>query len=86
MEFIVNYKRVEEVRNTESTTKMIKRHMIDRGRDDFVNYLSEILGISKQWASAKLSGKTSFTDRELAALDAELDFDEAELKKSLRSC
>ena len=28
--------------------KLIKQKMIERGRDDFVTYLAEILGISKQ--------------------------------------
>ena len=51
--------------------------------DDFVNYLSEILGISKQWASVKLSGKTSFTDKELAVLNKVLDFEPVQLKKAL---
>lgn len=63
--------------------KLIKQRMIERGRDDFVNYLSEILGISKQWASVKLSGKTSFTDKELAVLNKVLDFEPVQLKKAL---
>ena len=63
--------------------KMIKKSMVDHGRDDFINYLSEILGISKQWASAKMSGKTPFTDAELKALNAELNFDANELKKAI---
>lgn len=63
--------------------KLIKQKMIDQGRDDFVTYLSEILGCSKQWASIKLSGKSSFTDRELAKLNAELDFDAFKLKDAL---
>lgn len=63
--------------------KLIKQKMIEKGRDDFTIYLSEILGISKQWASAKLSGKTSFTDKELAALNTELDFDAFKLKDAL---
>lgn len=63
--------------------KMIKKSMVENGRDDFINYLSEILGISKQWASAKMSGKTSFTDNDLAALNAELNFDANDLKKAI---
>lgn len=63
--------------------KLIKQRMIERGRDDFVNYLSEILGISKQWASVKLSGKTSFTDKELATLNKVLDFEPTQLKNAL---
>ena len=63
--------------------KLIKQRMIQQGRDDFVNYLAEILNISKQWASVKMSGKSSFTDKELAILDKVLDFDANELKSAL---
>ena len=63
--------------------KLIKQQMIEKGRDDFTTYLSEILGISKQWASAKLSGKSSFTDKELATLNDVLDFDAFKLKDAL---
>lgn len=62
---------------------LIKIQMVKKGRDDFVNYLSEILEISKPWASNKLSGKASFTDKELAQLNKELDFDAADLKKAI---
>lgn len=65
--------------------RMIKKKMVEKGRDDFVTYLSEILGISKQWASAKMNCKSPFTDEELGLLDKELDFDSEELKNSLRS-
>lgn len=63
--------------------KLIKQAMIEKGRDDFVTYLAEILGISKQWASAKLSGKSSFTDKELSILNSALDFDAFKLKDAL---
>ena len=63
--------------------KLIKQKMIEEGRDDFVTYLAELLGISKQWASAKLSGKSSFTDKELAMLNSKLDFDALKLKDAL---
>ena len=65
--------------------KLIKQKMIERGRDDFVTYLAEILSISKQWASAKLNGKANFTDKELALLDKELDFDPIQFKNALGS-
>ena len=67
----------------EEIIKLIKQKMIEKGRDDFVNYLAELLGISKQWASAKLSGKSSFTDKELATLNNVLDFDAFKLKDAL---
>lgn len=63
--------------------KLIKQKMIEKGRDDFTNYLAELLGISKQWASIKLSGKSAFTDRELAILNDTLDFDAFKLKDAL---
>ena len=69
----------------EELVKLIKKKMIERERDDFVNYLAEILDISKQWASVKLSGKTSFTDQELQKLNNVLDFEAEELKKALGS-
>lgn len=53
--------------------KTIKKAMVDRGRDDFVNYLSEILGVTKQWASAKMSGKSPFNVNELTKIAKELD-------------
>ena len=62
--------------------KLIKKKMVEKGRDDFTNYLSEILGISKQWASAKLNCKSPLTDSELMCLNAELDFDADELKRA----
>lgn len=65
--------------------KMIKTCMVEKGRDDFVTYLAEILEISKQWASQKLSGKAAFSDKEIAALNEELDFDPIKLKKCLES-
>ena len=70
----------KEVQRMEKIVKMIKKKMVDSGRDDFVNYLSEILGISKQWASSKLNCKTSFTTEEISKLNSELDFDAIELK------
>lgn len=57
--------------------------MLDKGREDFTTYLSEILGISKQWASVKMSGGSSFTDQELKKLNEILDFEPEELKKGL---
>lgn len=53
--------------------KTIKKAMIDKGRDDFTNYLSEILGVTKQWASAKINGKSQFTVPELTRIAKELD-------------
>lgn len=65
--------------------KMVKQCMVEKGRDDFVNYLAEILGISKQWASQKLNAKAAFSDKEIAALNEEFDFDPIKLKTALES-
>lgn len=64
--------------------ELIKISMVKNNRDDFVNYLAEILGVSKQWASAKLSGKSVFTAPEIGKLDRALDFDAEQLKEALR--
>lgn len=65
--------------------KLVKTCMVEKGRDDFVNYLAEILGISKQWASQKLNAKAAFSDREIAALNEEFNFNPQKLKNALES-
>lgn len=64
-------------------SKLIKKYMVESGRDDFTTYLAELLGISKQWASAKLSCKTDFTVPELSKLIGVFNFDAEELKTAL---
>lgn len=59
--------------------KIIKKRMINNGRDDFVNYLAEILNISKQAASAKLNGKSRFTLQDITSLNTVLHFNPDEL-------
>jgi len=63
--------------------KLIKKYMIDKGRDDFTIYLAEILGVTRQWASAKLNGRSEFTVPELKKLIDAFDFDAEELKNAL---
>lgn len=48
--------------------------MVDNGRDDFTTYLSELLGISKQWANVKINGNSDFTYKELKILVVKLKF------------
>lgn len=62
---------------------LIKKKMIDAGRDDFVNCLSEILGISKQAASAKLNGSTKFNEKDISVLTIKLGFTGEELKNAV---
>lgn len=63
--------------------KLIKKKMIDAGRDDFVNYLAETLDISKQAASAKLNGKSKFNENDIALLTVKLGFTAEELKNAV---
>lgn len=62
---------------------LIKKKMIDSGRDDFVNYLAELLGISKQAASAKLNGGGKFNEKDISILTMKLGFTADELKKAV---
>lgn len=58
---------------------LIKKKMIDLGRDDFVNCLAEILNISKQTASNKLNGNSKFDENELRTLKEKLNMTAEEL-------
>lgn len=62
---------------------LIKKKMIDAGRDDFVNYLAELLGITKAAASMKLKGDTRFNESDIAILTSKLDFTGEELKNAV---
>lgn len=62
---------------------LIKKKMIDAERDDFVNYLSEILHISKQAASAKLNGSGKFNEDDICTLTLKLGFTAEELKNAV---
>ena len=57
--------------------------MIEVGRDDFVNYLAEILEISKQAASVKLNGDGRFNENEISILTVKLGFTADELKEAM---
>lgn len=48
--------------------KLLKKKMIDFGRDDFTSYLSEILSISVTSASNKMNGISPFKQNEITAL------------------
>lgn len=62
---------------------LIKKKMIDAGRDDFVNYLAEILDISKAAASAKLNGISRFNENDISLLTLKLGFTGEELKNAV---
>ena len=63
--------------------KLIKKKMIEAGRDDFVNYLAEILEISKQAASVTLNGDGRFNENEISILTVKLGFTADELKEAM---
>ena len=63
--------------------KLIKKKMIEAGRDDFVNYLAEISEISKQAASVKLNGDGRFNENEISILTVKLGFTADELKEAM---
>ena len=62
---------------------LIKKKMIDAGRDDFVNYLAELLGCSKQVASNKLNGGAKLTEKDISVLTMKLGLTADELKKAI---
>lgn len=63
--------------------KKVKQSMIAKGREDFTNYLAEILGISKQSASQRMNGRVQLSLKEFVKLCEELELDENELKKTI---
>lgn len=63
--------------------KYVKQKMVQKGRDDFTKYLAEILGISKQSASHRMTGRVKLSLDEISKLNSELDFDAGEIKKIL---
>lgn len=63
--------------------QLVKKRMIEKGRDDFTVYLAEILGITKQSASKKLTGKTKFTRADISEIDKVLDLDAEGIKTAL---
>ena len=62
---------------------LIKKKMIDAGRDDFVNCLAEMLNISRQTASNKLNGDSKFTENEISILTLKLGFSAEELRSAI---
>lgn len=59
---------------------MLKKKMIDLGRNDFTNYLAEILNITNGTASNKMNGKSEFKQREIALLTVKLGLSDEELR------
>ena len=60
--------------------KLLKKKMIDFGRNDFTNYLAEILRISVASASNKLNGKSDFKQEEIKILTKHFDLSGDEVK------
>lgn len=66
----------------DSFTIMIKKRMIELGRDDFSKYLSEILGVTLQSASNKMC-KHRFSLKDACVLTKALNLPAEELKAAL---
>ena len=64
--------------------KLIKKRMVEAGRDDFTKYLSEILNISRTAASNKLNGHNRFSLRDIAIIDKELNFTQEEINEIVK--
>lgn len=62
---------------------LIRHKMLDLNREDFVTFLSELLGCSRQTASNKMNGSSKFTDDELSILTLKLGFTADELKNAI---
>lgn len=62
---------------------LIKHKMLDLNRDDFVTYLSEILGCSRQTASNKMNGNSKFSEEEISILTLKLGFTADELRNAI---
>lgn len=53
--------------------KSLKKKMLDKNRDDFGNYLAEILKVTAGTASKKLNEEIKFTLDDVKLLSTELD-------------
>lgn len=62
---------------------LIKHKMLDLNREDFITYLSELLGCSRQTASSKMAGISKFTEDEISILTVKLGFTADELKNAI---
>lgn len=65
-------------------SKLIKKKMVEAGRDDFTKYLSEILNISRTAASNKLNGHNRFSLQDIATIDKELNFSQDEINEIVK--
>lgn len=62
---------------------LIKHKMLDLNREDFITFLSELLGCSRQTAANKMNGTTKFTEKEISTLTLKLGFTADELKNAI---
>lgn len=53
--------------------KLLKKKMLDKNRDDFGNYLAEILNVTAGAASKKLNEESKFTLEDVKLLSNELN-------------
>lgn len=61
--------------------KLLKSKMILYGDEDFVNSISKLLHITRQTASAKLNGKSEFTQTEIAIISKHYCLNDEEIRK-----
>lgn len=61
--------------------KLLKSKMVLFGDEDFIKSMSTLLEITRQTASAKLSGKTKFTQDEIALISKHYNLDDDEIRK-----
>lgn len=58
---------------------LLKSKMVLKGVENYVQAISDLLGISRTTASKKLSGETSFTDNEMKLIKATYELSSEEL-------
>lgn len=54
-------------------TNLLKSKMVLKGVENYVQAISDLLGVSRTTASKKLAGENSFTDNEMKLIKAAYD-------------
>lgn len=64
-----------------TNTNLLKARMVERGDDDCVAKLAELLGISRNTASNKLNGKAKFDQREIYLISEKYGLSDEDIRK-----
>ena len=64
-----------------TNTNLLKARMVERGDNDCVSKLAELLEISRTTASNKLNGKTPFIQTEIAIIAKEYSLSDEDIRK-----